>query len=376
MIHEAIGNQSAIAKVAMAGVKTALDVGWRVTVVAKLLDPSLQGDVEWLKMYCPPRGFALQWLTARMFINRALGDRTFDVIHGHQPQIASLCDVFQCHFLTRVAYERKCLEERRTLRARAVRLQQQAVMYAEDFYYRNWNRQTTMLFDSALTQEDFHRLYGKPPREEVLLYECPPLDLASDAERRAARAKWVGVDERRFVIGYLGGLQERKGYRRIENAVRKDDSLFFLMGGQFCDGYVADGLSGRMKAVGLVRDTASFYAACDVLVVPSFYEPFGLVTYEAAVRGTPVIATPEVGAMQHLKEFGVGLEWQPDLPLSSLFREVNESRSSFPLRARRMAIELSRENSGKKLLGFYHQVLREKASRGAALTSRKLAGAA
>ena len=35
MIHEAIGNQNAIAKVAMAGVKIALEAGWKVTVVAK-----------------------------------------------------------------------------------------------------------------------------------------------------------------------------------------------------------------------------------------------------------------------------------------------------------------------------------------------------
>ena len=167
-----------------------------------------------------------------------------------------------------------------------------------------------MLFDSALTRDDFHRLYGVLPRERVLLYECPRMNIATNVERQAARRRWIGDNETRLVVGYLGGLNERKGYRRIERALRDDNFLFLLMGGQYSKDYVAPGLEGRMKAVGLVKDTDAFYAACDVLIVPSYYEAFGLVTYEAAVRGLPVIVTPEVGALPHLKEFGAGLEWQ------------------------------------------------------------------
>src|SRR4051812_1647014 len=96
----------------MAQVRTALTAGWRVSVVAKFLDESLHDDVEWLRLYVPPRLFFVQWATARHFIRQALGARAFDVVHAHQPQVASLSDVFQCHFLTRVAHERGCLENR------------------------------------------------------------------------------------------------------------------------------------------------------------------------------------------------------------------------------------------------------------------------
>src|SRR3954452_10644286 len=102
MIFEAISNDSAIAKVAMSDVNIALDAGYKVTCVSKILHESLRPKVEWLKLKVPPRGFALQWLTARRFIKQAIGNRTFDVVHAHQPQAASLADVFQCHFLTRV----------------------------------------------------------------------------------------------------------------------------------------------------------------------------------------------------------------------------------------------------------------------------------
>src|SRR5438105_2918291 len=110
MIFEAIDQSSAIAKIALAEVKLALDAGYQVSVVAKRLDESLHGKVEWLKLTVPPRGFIVKWLTARTFMKKALGGRKFDIVHAHQPQAASLSDVFQCHFLTRVAHERNCIE--------------------------------------------------------------------------------------------------------------------------------------------------------------------------------------------------------------------------------------------------------------------------
>ena len=42
-----------------------------------------------------------------------------------------------------------------------------------------------------------------------------------------------------------------------------------------------------------------YYAAADLLALPSFYESFGLVGLEALACGTPVVATP-VGAMESI----------------------------------------------------------------------------
>ncbi len=154
MLFEAIGPYSAIAKIAMTEVLAAINAGYSVTVVAKQLDESLRGRVEWLKLYVPPRGFALQWLTARHFYKQALGNRKFDVVHAHQPQTASLADVFECHYLTRVAYQTGTLEGRKSLRGRLIRMQQQIVLHAEDHYYRRFSRGTRMLYNSALTQEN------------------------------------------------------------------------------------------------------------------------------------------------------------------------------------------------------------------------------
>lgn len=364
MLFEAIGQYSAIAKIAMTEVLAALNAGYSVTVVAKELDESLRGRVEWLKLYVPPRGFALQWLTARHFYKKALGSRKFDVIHAHQPQTASLADVFECHYLTRVAYQTGTLEGRKSLRGRIIRAQQQVVLYAEDYYYRRFSRETRMLYDSAVTRENFHACYGILPKEQVLLYGCPPIDFPDQAQRDSARERLLGNEtalaQNKLVVGYLGGIQKRKGYEALIAAVAKDANLFLLMGGQYTDNFAMPSLSGRGKGIGLVSDTKAFYAACDVFVVPSLYEPFGLVCFEAAVRGLPVIMSPQVGAAPHLVEHGAGVVWNPPEPLGPLVRHVVADRSQFNAGAAKMAEAYSESKRAEKLAEIWERAAAEK----------------
>lgn len=372
LIHEGIGPDNAIAKIAMSQVRFALDAGWKVTVVAKLLDESLRDEVEWLKLYVPNRLFFVQWVTARRFIKRALGARTFDVIHSHQPQVASLSDIFQCHFLTRVAHERGCLESRRGLGPLAVRLQQEGVMRAEDWYFRHWNPQTWMVYNSELTQREFRRLYGRPPNEEVLLCPSPGFDPVSPEERQAARTELAG-NPPGLVLGFLGGLDERKGYRRVLKGLRDAHDVFLLMGGIYSDGFVHP-LPGGMRAHGLVDDTRRFYAACDALVAPSLFEPFGLVALEAAARGIPIIATQDVGALPHLMEYGVATPWDPEAPLSPIVREAVARRQEVLAGAARLTTELSTERQTQRLARVYEAVLRHKRSQpdGACLETHRV----
>lgn len=361
MVYDAIAEgHGSIPKIALGYVKVALNAGWRVTCVARDLDDSVIPEVEWLPLHVPAKAFLVQWLSARRNIRAALAGRKFDVLHVHQAQVADVADVMQCHFLTRSAYERGCLESRRGLRPAVARIQQQGVLYAEDHYFKNWNPQTWMLFDSALTRREFGRLYGQPARQEVFLYEVPAVNFPTSAERAQARSELVGASRREIVVGYLGGLDERKGYSLLRNALRGEKDLFLLMGGPHSQGAVAPELGERFKSLGMVKNTEQFYAACDVFIVPSLFEPFGLVATEAASRGLPVIATDEVGALPHLLEFGAGARWEPSEPLGPLARDLAARRADFNAGARRLAEAFASRNQASRLLQIYHEIRTEK----------------
>ena len=361
-IFEAIGNQSAIARAAMWGVRKALDSGYKVTVVTHLLDESLRGEVEWLRTDALKRLFFFQYASARHWVRGALKGRTFDIVHAQQAQICSMADVMQCHFLTRVAYERGGLENRRAPRQMAVRLQQQGVLYLEDWYFQNLKPETRMLFDSAMLQQEFVRLYGKPKHSDVLVLAAPTLNIASDEERAAARLKLIGEGVKALVVGFLGGIVEHKGWRRMLEALQETKDIFLLMGGPDTDTLDWPALRGRYKGLGQVRDAATFYAACDVLIVPSLFEPLGMVTFDAVARGIPVVATPEVGSLPYALAFNTGLEWRPHEPLEPVLREAASRRFLFHRGAKLLCDDLSSERQGERLMAVYDDVLREKQS--------------
>lgn len=360
VIHEGVGGQSAIAKVAMQSVEAALNAGWKVSVVAHLLDDRLRGEVEWLPLYVPRRFFLLKWLTARRFIEAALGGRTFDVIHGHQPQAASLCDLFTCHFLTRAAQHRQGLEPWGGFRSSLTRIQQLGVLPAENAFYRRWNPRTRLLFCSALLQEEFRRFYPMPPHHEVLENSCPSARRFSKEERRAARHALVGRNWRGPVIGYLGGLNERKGYRHLLRALKDESDLFLLMGGEVTEQLDPTVFMGQGKALGWIADLSQFFAACDVLVVPSAFDPCPLAALDAVAHGVPVIATAGVGNLPTLLKYRAGAAWQPGTPLGPLVQSLTACPDRAREAALRMAAALSEQEQSARLLRIYDEIRQAK----------------
>jgi D-inositol-3-phosphate glycosyltransferase len=95
---------------------------------------------------------------------------------------------------------------------------------------------------------------------------------------------------------------------------RKDSQRLVLVGGDGLASPATRCLQKQAHDLGL-HDSVTFagrivqdrlplyYSAADVLVVPSFYESFGLVGLEALACGTPVVATP-VGAMESILQQG------------------------------------------------------------------------
>ncbi|MBD2138230.1 glycosyltransferase family 1 protein [Anabaena sp. FACHB-1237] len=132
----------------------------------------------------------------------------------------------------------------------------------------------------------------------------------------AARAE-LGIDPDTKVVLYVGRFDPRKGIETLVRAVRESKfyeskKIQLIIGGGSIpgnsDGRERDRIEGIVKELGMVECTSfpgclsrdilpAYYAAADICVVPSHYEPFGLVAIEAMSSGTPVIAS-DVGGLQ------------------------------------------------------------------------------
>lgn len=134
--------------------------------------------------------------------------------------------------------------------------------------------------------------------------------------RQEARQR-LEVAPQTKVIFYVGRFDPRKGIETLVRAVaqsslRGQADLKLIIGGGSrpgqSDGIERDRIEGIVAELGLQDLTVFpgrlddaelpvYYAAADVCVVPSHYEPFGLVAIEAMASETPVVAS-DVGGLQ------------------------------------------------------------------------------
>jgi glycogen(starch) synthase len=73
------------------------------------------------------------------------------------------------------------------------------------------------------------------------------------------------------------------------------------------------GLDGRVRFLGFADETRlrSLYRSADLAIVPSLYEPFGLVTLEAMASGTPVLVADTGGLREIIEHDVTGMRFPP-----------------------------------------------------------------
>jgi glycogen(starch) synthase len=172
-------------------------------------------------------------------------------------------------------------------------------------------------------------------RELTTLFDIPPSKLNMipnqvDAsafewrEHEAIRGNLWPAD--RPLVLFAGRLQYEKGVQTILQAVplieRGAPGTGVLITGRGTYQHDLESLAahlsldGRVRFEGFVDEDRlrRLYAAADVVVVPSLYEPFGLVALESMASGTPVVAA-NTGGLREIVEHGVtGLRFVPGDP--------------------------------------------------------------
>ena len=119
----------------------------------------------------------------------------------------------------------------------------------------------------------------------------------------------LGIDPRKFVIGYAGRLGHEKDlktlYRAFLRMTKKyDDVLLLIAGGGHPELERLFSNKSNVIFTGPKDDLSLYYQAMDVYVLPSLTETTSLTTMEAMATATPVVVTP-VGFMKEYINDGV-----------------------------------------------------------------------
>ncbi len=201
------------------------------------------------------------------------------------------------------------------------------------------------------------------------------LDLFRPWDKARAREQ-LGFAEDESIVLFVGRFAPLKGIDRLLEAVARllnhQRLRLVIVGG---DGHHTPesqnlqrlswklGIQDSVTFVGRIEqdNLPPYYNAADVLVVPSYYESFGLVALESLASGTPVVAT-KVGAMESILRQGetghLVTNGSPRLLANGIEAFISNSNGLSAEAIRASVLQFSWANVASAMLEEYTAILR------------------
>jgi glycogen(starch) synthase len=249
-----------------------------------------------------------------------LGDRyDFDVVHGHDWLVAAACDHLARRFAAPLVTTIHATEHGR--HQGWVEKHPQSYIHGVERWITN--RSDRVIACSYYMREQIADIFGvEEARIEVIPNGIDPGDLQPRDRRglERLRAEFAAPDERLVLL--VGRLVYEKGFQVALEAMpglveRLPGTRFLVAGSGTHEAELrrqaADaGLMEHGTFLGWIGDDVlhSLYRIAEVCVVPSIYEPFGLVALEAMASGCPCIVADTGGLREVVPHEEVGLRFR------------------------------------------------------------------
>ncbi len=209
------------------------------------------------------------------------------------------------------------------------------------------NRADRVITCSAYMREHVADIYGlEDDGITVIPNGIDPTDLVPVADLDRLRREFADPDERLVLL--VGRLVYEKGFQlaleALPGLVERVGNVRFIVAGsgtheQELRSQARDlGLDARGVFLGWIGDDVlhSLYRISDLCVVPSIYEPFGLVALEAMASGCPCLVADTGGLREVVPNEGVGLRFRSRDP-DSLAQMAERVLTDAALRERLVA---------------------------------------
>ena len=275
-----------------------------------------------------------------------LGDRyDFDVVHGHDWLVAAACDHLARRFGAPLVTTIHATEHGR--HQGWVETHPQSYIHGVERWISN--RSDRVIACSAYMREQISDIFAVPEaRIAVIPNGIDPEDLpiGEESELERLRAEFAAPGERLVLL--IGRLVYEKGFQIALEAMpelieRVPGTRFLVAGSGTHESELKKqatdlGLMEHGTFLGWIGDDVLhlLYRIADVCVVPSIYEPFGLVALEAMASGCPCIVADTGGLREVVPHGEVGLRFRTRDP-EELGRMVERVLTDADLRERLVA---------------------------------------
>jgi len=213
--------------------------------------------------------------------------------------------------------------------------------------------------------------YGLPDEKIAVIHSGVNLD-EFNPKNKAIHAGGVrarhGLSVEDTVLMFSGWEFKRKGLQYIIESLPKigDNAKVLVVGGASQKPYVdlarKFGVSDRVIFAGHRKNISEYYAASDMFVFPTSYEPFGLVITEAMATGIPVVTTKCAGAAELITDGVDGMLLKSPYDSGELAEKINHILDNnladvMGKRARATAEKYSWESVAEKTLDVYRKTI-------------------
>jgi len=218
------------------------------------------------------------------------------------------------------------------------------------------NRAERVITCSAYMREHVADIYGlEEDRISVIPNGIDPTDMSPVDDLEALRASFAQPHEKLVLL--VGRLVYEKGFHLALQALpglveRLGDVRFIIAGSGTAEDELREqarqlGLDEHGTFLGWIGDDVlhSLYRISDLTVVPSIYEPFGLVALEAMASGCPCLVADTGGLREVVPNDDVGLRFRSRDP-DSLGQMARRLLTDSELRERLVA------EASEHVLGF------------------------
>jgi glycogen synthase len=247
----------------------------------------------------------------------------FDVVHGHDWLVASAGDHLAKRFRCPLVVTIHATEYGR--HQGWVDKHPQSYIHGVERWMAN--RAERVITCSAYMREHVADIYGlDEARISVIRNGIDPSELVPLDDLEALRSRFAHPDERLVLL--VGRLVYEKGFQHALEALpglieRLGDVRFIVAGSGTAEQELRDqaqrlGLDRHGAFLGWIGDDVlhSLYRIANLTVVPSIYEPFGLVALEAMASGCPCLVADTGGLREVVPSEDVGLRFRSRDPAS------------------------------------------------------------